>query len=138
MTKPFSILILSLLCIAFTSTDCKHTPTGPNNPSFALTVEDASCTEAWLKLSIANITNPIVVIKRDTLIIDTLLLTTTDTTIVDENLLPSTPILTLLNYSTTQQPKCKHGRWIRRVTRFLLPQPCLAMAAVAAHCTMLQ
>jgi hypothetical protein len=104
MTKPFSIFTLALTCIAFTSTDCKHTPTGPNNPAFALTVEDASCTEAWLKLSVTNMTNPAVVLKRDSTVLDTLLLTTADTTIVDENLLPShtyTYTAQLLNSSTT-------------------------------------
>ena len=54
-----------------------------------LTVEDVSCTEVWLKISVPGANNETVTIQRDTTVIDTIRLTTADTTIVDANVLPS-------------------------------------------------
>jgi len=72
---------------------CKDEPTKPPpplpDPIVSLTAEDASCTEVWLRLSVANATNPIITLTRDTTILDTLILTTSDSTIVDKWLLPS-------------------------------------------------
>ena len=87
MKKPFYILLLSLSFIAFTSTDCKHNPIEPAAPSFSVT--DVSCTEAWLHLSYSSAHNTTVILKRNDAVIDTLLLTTTDTTFADTGLLPS-------------------------------------------------
>jgi hypothetical protein len=53
-----------------------------------LTVEDVSCTEVWLKIS-ASGRNGFVIVQRDSIILDTLSLKTTDTTITDTGLLPS-------------------------------------------------
>jgi hypothetical protein len=87
--KQFLLMSIILVCISLTALKCKDEPTKPHQPQIQLTFEDASCTEVWLKLSVANVSNPIVMLKRDDTAIDTLYLTTADTTIIDENLLPS-------------------------------------------------
>jgi len=53
-----------------------------------LTVEDVSCTEVWLKIS-ASGRNGSVIVQRDSIVLDTLSLNTTDTTITDTGLKPS-------------------------------------------------
>jgi hypothetical protein len=87
--KQFLLMSIILVCISLTALKCKDEPTKPQQPQIQLTIEDVSCTEVWLKLSVTNVSNPIVMLKRDDTAIDTLYLTTADTTIVDENLLPS-------------------------------------------------
>jgi hypothetical protein len=53
-----------------------------------LTVEDVSCTEVWLRIS-ASGRNGSVIVQRDSVVLDTLSLNTTDTTITDTGLMPS-------------------------------------------------
>ncbi len=65
-------------------------PTEPAKESISVTVEDVSCTEAWLKISDTNANPDItVIVKRDDTDILTLNLNKADTVIVDENLLPN-------------------------------------------------
>jgi hypothetical protein len=65
-------------------------PTEPAQESISVTVEDVSCTEAWLKISDTNANPDItVVVKRDDTDILTLNLNKADTVIVDEKLLPN-------------------------------------------------
>jgi len=86
-------LIAMFVFASFLNLKCKDEPTKPPpalpDPIVTLTAEDASCTEVWLRLSVANATNTIITLTRDTTILDTLRLTTSDSTIVDEGLLPS-------------------------------------------------
>ncbi len=73
-------------------------------PFVSLVTEDASCTEVWLRLSVKNVIDPRVALKRNDSLLSTYILTTPDTTIIDENLLPNrtyTYTAQLLNYSTT-------------------------------------
>ena len=65
-------------------------PEGGNGGSLTLTVEDASCTEAWIKLNETNAELPasVKLYANDTLK-QTLELTTADTLIYDEGLLPN-------------------------------------------------
>ncbi len=65
-------------------------PTEPAKESISVTVEDVSCTEAWLKISDTNANPSItVIVKRDDTDILTLNLNKADTVIIDENLLPN-------------------------------------------------
>ncbi len=96
---------------SFLNLKCKDEPTKPPppppDPIVTLTAEDASCTEVWLRLSVANATNPIITLTRDTTILDTLILTTSDSTIVDEGLFPShtyTYTAQILNTSYSSTP----------------------------------
>lgn len=52
-----------------------------------MTLEDVSCQEVWLKLTVANVANPTVALKRDGANVDTLAMSVTDTVIIDEGLL---------------------------------------------------
>jgi hypothetical protein len=81
------IMTLSLL---LSCGSCCEGPTPPDNkPQLQLNLVDVSCQEAWLKLTITNVTNPTVALLRDELSIDTISLVAADTTIMDEGLLPS-------------------------------------------------
>ncbi len=112
MTKSSQLFLIAILVIAsFLNLRCKDEPTKPPppplDPIVSLTAEDASCTEVWLRLSVANANNPIITLTRDTTILDTLILTTSDSTIVDEGLLPAhTYIYTaqILNTSYSSTP----------------------------------
>ena len=98
------LITLSLLLIYGS---CCEGPTPPDNkPKLQLSLEDVSCQEIWLKLAVANITNPTVVLKRDGVNVDTLTMITTDTVVIDEGLVAGkiyTYIAQILNtmYSST-------------------------------------
>jgi len=62
---------------------------GTGKAELSLTVEDVSCTEVWLQISTRNSIHSRIVLTRDTVTLDTLILTTNEMTFVDENLLPS-------------------------------------------------
>ncbi len=74
----------------FFALSCKETPPGPPTPStIQLAFEDASCTEAWLKVSLADANEPrTVAVKRDGQTVLTARLSANDTTLVDTSLLP--------------------------------------------------
>jgi hypothetical protein len=105
------MVVVVPLLMAFVATDCKHSPTENNSATAALVLEDVSCTEAWLKLTVTNVSSPIVVLKRDTIVVDTLILTTTDTTIADTGLLPS--------HTYTYTAQLLNGSWASNSTTSL-------------------
>lgn len=84
MSKKSFVTILTLLFLS-----CKDDGiTPPTNP-LQLTVEDVSCTEAFLKLSlVANEPNRTVIVKRNDSVVTTITLATVDTLITEVNLLP--------------------------------------------------
>ena len=86
---PFFLLTI-ILIIAAASCSMFNEPEHNPNRTLTLTVEDASCTEAWIKLSEKNAELPanINLYVNDSLK-QTLELTTADTLIYDEGLLPS-------------------------------------------------
>ena len=69
----------------------KDNPVPPDQqPQINLTLEDVSCTEAWLKLTTANITLPAdVVLLRDNFLIETISLSSADTILYVDSLLPN-------------------------------------------------
>lgn len=81
-----SQIFIALLLVGF---GCQHNPISINIKPPTLTVEDVNCTEVWLKISSSCANYDVVTLKRDTTILDTIRLTTADTTILDANLLPS-------------------------------------------------
>ncbi len=88
-SKIFFLSLITLLL--FTGTDCKKEGpvTSPANP-LQLTVEDATCTEAFLKLTLAeNETQRTIMLKRSDSTIATITLTGKDSLFVDEGLLPN-------------------------------------------------
>ena len=79
-------------CIVLFLTEfgCRNSnPVSSNNKSMTLTVEEANCTEVWLNISVPSSNNATVFLLRDTTMLDTIRMITTDTTIVDANVLPS-------------------------------------------------
>jgi hypothetical protein len=86
----FSIQILMIVLILVPlSFSCKDTALLPIDRSFALTIDDASCTELWLKIKIgwAN-GDRTVTFKRDAMVLFTRTLNDLETIITDTNLLP--------------------------------------------------
>jgi hypothetical protein len=84
------MITTTLLIIATLLIQSCNKPTEPAKESISVTVEDVSCTEAWLKISDTNANpNITVIVKRDNTDILTLNLNKADTVIVDENLLPN-------------------------------------------------
>jgi hypothetical protein len=85
------LIYLALLYgMLFLSLSCKDEPTRSQlpEPAVQLTFEDASCTEVWLKLTVSNVTNAMVTLKRGDSLLNTYTLTNAETTIIDEGLLP--------------------------------------------------
>jgi hypothetical protein len=114
MTNPLhkatALPIFFTLCalLLFTNADCKKdiVDPPPTNP-LQLTVEDVTCTEASLKLSLAGSEkNRSVVLKRSDSTIATLTMAGTDSLFIDEGLLPNrtyTYTLTDGNWRATAQ-----------------------------------
>jgi hypothetical protein len=106
MKKHSQIILLGFcICALLLNLNCKKdNPITPPDNTFALTVDDASCTEVYLSLKIgAAITSRTVILKRDTITLFTKTIEATETTITDTSLLPGhTYIYTasLLNSST--------------------------------------
>ena len=88
------ILLLSaalLFSTLFLFSCKKDNPIPPEDqPQINLTLEDVSCTEAWLKLTAANINLPAeVTLKQDDSIIQNIILSNTDTLLYVDSLLPN-------------------------------------------------
>ncbi len=88
------ILLLSaaLLVSALTLLSCqKDNPLPPEDqPQINLTLEDTSCTEAWIKLTTANISLPAeVALKQDDSSIQNITLISSDTLLYVDSLLPN-------------------------------------------------
>jgi len=83
-------LLITALLLAVLQLQSCNKPTEPAKESISVTVEDVSCTEAWLKISDTNANpNIMVIVKRDDIDILILNLNKADTVIVDENRLPN-------------------------------------------------
>jgi hypothetical protein len=98
------ILFIVCMLIIFAGTDCrKDNPITPPDNTFALTVDDASCTEVYLSLKIGTgVTSRTVTLKRDTIVLFTKTIDAAETAITDTNLLPGhsyTYTASLLNSS---------------------------------------
>jgi hypothetical protein len=88
--KKFSLLFL-LVSILFCCTQFScHSPTAPDNNKLSLTVEDVSCTEAWLNLNTNDIPLPAnIVITKNGKSYLSLKLTESDTVLYDSTLSPN-------------------------------------------------
>jgi len=87
-----SIILLSLFIPAlliFNLSSCEDSPTESGNTNTVLSLEDVSCTEAWVKISAngLHLPNTIRIYKNDSLI-TALLLNTKDSLLYFDNLLP--------------------------------------------------
>ena len=85
------LLAFGLLFIVFSYPQfgCKETPPGPSSSTIELAVTDASCTEAWLKVTLTDASEPrTVALKRDGQTVLSARLTTSDSVLIDEGLLP--------------------------------------------------
>ena len=88
------ILLLSaalLFSTLFLFSCKKDNPIPPEDqPQVSLSLEDASCTEAWIKLTTANISLPVdVTLKQDDNIVKTLSLSSADTLLYVDSFLPN-------------------------------------------------
>ncbi len=86
--RAASLCTLTLLSLSFS---CKETPPEPPKPAtISLKAEDASCTEAWLKASASQFPTTVRLLRLDPTpqTRQTLRLTTADTLLIDEGLLP--------------------------------------------------
>src|SRR5208283_3907219 len=86
-TTPLVLFVLFSFC----ALTCKKNPVGPpSDLSFALTVNDVSCTEAWLTLHVGSgFATHTAKLTRDTVVVANIKLIGTDTTIGDTGLSPS-------------------------------------------------
>jgi hypothetical protein len=87
-----AVLVLVLLFSSFIPLSCKKDNLIPpeEQPQISLTLEDASCTEAWIKLTIANISLPAdVELLKDDNPAGTISLVSADTILYIDSLLPS-------------------------------------------------
>ena len=83
---PLCVLFLVLISIfTFLQFSC-HSPTEPNN-NLSLTLEDVSCTEAWLKVT--GETGSEVILNRDNKEVQKFTLNSSPQTIYDDSLLPN-------------------------------------------------
>ncbi len=91
MRNIFTITALILLGICFTSCKKENNPIPPEEqPQVNLTLEDRSCTEAWIKLSTGNLPLPSDVdLYRDSSLVETINLTSEDTVLYVDSLLPN-------------------------------------------------
>jgi hypothetical protein len=91
MTKSAGWILMIVLMLVLFSLNCrKGNPITPPDNSFALTVDDASCTEVYLNLKIgAGITSRTVTLKRDTITLFTKTIDAVETSITDTSLLPN-------------------------------------------------
>jgi len=89
--KHLPLRIALCFLLLFASFSCKDSPSASDNIKVSLTLEDASCLEAWLRLKIENASAPYsVALSRDGNILATLNIFSSDTLLVDEGLAPST------------------------------------------------
>ena len=87
--RPVYYPCLTILTVLFIS-GCKHAPTQPRDTTFSLTVDDANCTEVFLRLQLGSgIDSREVTLKRDSVVLYTSTIDETDTTLVDTGLLPN-------------------------------------------------
>jgi len=86
MSKTFFAMALALIFLS-----CKENAP-PQPPVYVRSIElealDASCTEAWLKVTLTQTTTDSILLTRDGQRVQTLRLTTTDSLLIDEGLLP--------------------------------------------------
>lgn len=92
MTRPSMIILIALF--SFLQTNCKKEPPVVYSDSPAqeivLILQDTSCTEVWLKLSLKNFTIPHTVkIYRDSNLTFLGMVFSNDTTLIDTTLLPN-------------------------------------------------
>ena len=81
--------IMFVISFVFTSFSCKS-PTAPGSKGISLSVEDVSCTEAWLNITANNIALPAnILIKKNGNNFLNLILINNDTTLYDSTLSPS-------------------------------------------------
>jgi hypothetical protein len=86
------LLVSALLLSSFVLFSCKKdNPIPPEDqPQASLTLEDASCTEAWIKLSTVNISLPAdVELYKDSSLAERINLATADTVLYVDSLLPN-------------------------------------------------
>ncbi len=77
-----------LLLFSLYALTCKEHPTQPTQPAAPLTVLDASCIEAWIKISATTPPETVALIRNDSTVM-TIALAQQDTIVVDRNLLPT-------------------------------------------------
>ena len=89
MTRPF-LLPLALVAAVFTSMTCRQPTQPPGDETFALSLSDVTCTEAWLNVHLgASSGVRTVEIRRDSGVELSFNLRQTDTTVADTGLLPN-------------------------------------------------
>jgi len=84
-TFHYFLIVILFFCIQ----SCKS-PTNPTTSNVELSVSDVSCTEAWLHLTVNNLTsNTKVQLARNSKVVNTFNITTRDTTLYDDSLSPN-------------------------------------------------
>jgi hypothetical protein len=88
--KIFGIISLLFLAVACNTTE----PPNGEKPTLTLKLEDASCTEAWITLSATNLTaeggQATLILKQNDEVRDTINLSSADTLLYIDSLLPNT------------------------------------------------
>jgi hypothetical protein len=90
VVKIYGIISLLFLAVACNTTE----PPNGEKPTLTLKLEDASCTEAWITLSATNLTaeggQATLILKQNDEVRDTINLSSTDTLLYIDSLLPNT------------------------------------------------
>jgi hypothetical protein len=90
MKKPILLLALTTLIISCNTTE----PPNGEKPTLTLKLEDASCTEVWITLSATNLTaeggQATLILKQNDEVRDTINLSSADTLLYIDSLLPNT------------------------------------------------
>jgi len=88
--KILGIVALLLFAVACSTTEPPPPPDG-DNPQITLELDDATCTEAWLKLTTTNFQLPATLtLKQNDITKDTINLSSADTLLYIDSLLPNT------------------------------------------------
>uniref|UniRef100_A0A832DEN6 Glucosyl transferase n=1 Tax=Ignavibacterium album TaxID=591197 RepID=A0A832DEN6_9BACT len=103
--QSISLLILLLILLLLSAQSCKQATEPRLEPELALTLEDVSCTEAWMQLKTTNLQLPttINVLKNNT-VTQTFSLSTHDTLLYIDSLLPNQTYKFKVVLTNTPQP----------------------------------
>ncbi|MDO8550391.1 MAG: glucosyl transferase [Ignavibacteria bacterium] len=103
--KTFKIFPVFILLTFIFFPKCNTTEPPPDNRKLTLTFEDASCTEAWLRLESENISLPFeAIIKKDNDVAKVINLNSNDTIIYIDTLLPNKTYTFKAELSSIQNP----------------------------------
>jgi len=87
--NSFLLILIYITLFSFVLQSCKS-PIAPSSKSISISIDDVTCTEAWITLNANNITLPAnIIVKKNGNNFLNLILTNKDTTLFDSTLSPN-------------------------------------------------